>query len=75
MREARGELDLPEKSIVTQRHGQRRFEHLDRDLAAMLRIVREVHRGHPAATDLTQHAIAIRQRGREILQLCVAHGQ
>ena len=73
MREAGGELDLPEESILAQGCGQLRVEHLDRDLTTVLRIVGQIDGRHPAATDLAQHAIAIAQRRRQLFQLSIVH--
>ena len=49
MGQAGGDLDLPEKPILAQGLGKLRVEDLGRYLTMVLRIVRQVDGGHPAA--------------------------
>ena len=53
-----GGLDLGEETLSTYDSGQLRLQHLERDLSLVLQVVGEVHRGHPALTDLTLDAVA-----------------
>ena len=55
--------------------GQRRLKNLERHLAAVLQILGEIDRDHPACAKLARDAVAIRQRrgqsrevGRDVLQ-------
>src|SRR5215472_3729900 len=50
--EARGDLDLAEEPLGTDRVRQRRVEDLERDLASVAKVVGEIDRGHAPASDL-----------------------
>jgi hypothetical protein len=65
MVEPRGELDLAQKAIGTHRVRHVFTEHLERDVAAVLHVVREIHRRHPALPELALDAIAAGERGSE----------
>ena len=41
------------------------MQHLERDFTVVLEVMREIHGGHAARTELAQHAIAIVQGDRE----------
>ena len=47
-----GELNLAEETFAAERFGDVRTENLDRDVPSVLAIVREIHGGHAAATEL-----------------------
>ena len=61
-----GRLDLGEKPLAAQRRGEIGVEHLDRDAAIVLHVVREVHGRHAAATELALDAVAIGERLTEL---------
>ena len=48
----RGELDLAQEPLGAQRRGELGAEHLERDLAVVLEVVREVDGRHAAAAEL-----------------------
>jgi hypothetical protein len=73
MRETGGELDFPEKPLVTQRRGELRIKNLDRNVSPVFDVFREVDSRHPTAAEFSTDAIAIRQDGGEVLQLINAH--
>jgi hypothetical protein len=56
-----GGLDFLQKPIDTERGRQVRAEHLDRDLAAVANVVREVDRRHAALPQLTLEHVAVTQ--------------
>ena len=58
MLEVGGGLDLGKEPLSTDDCGQLRLEHLECDLPLVLEIVSQVHRSHPALTDLTLDAVA-----------------
>ncbi len=59
MVELRGDLDLAEESLRTQRGGQLRLEDLDGDLAAMLQVVGKIDRGHATSAEFAIDAVAL----------------
>ena len=65
MRESRGELDLAQKPIAAERCGEIGVERFERDVAAVLDVVREVHRRHAASAELALDAVAVGERGEE----------
>ena len=67
MLEPGGEPDLPEEPVGTDRRGQRRVQHLERDRAVVPEVPREVHHGHPAAAELALDPVAVRQTALELL--------
>ena len=54
-----GRRDLTEETLGPEGKYQRGAEHLDRDLALVLDVVREIDRGHPARTELAVDAVAV----------------
>ncbi len=54
-------LDLGEESLGAERRREVRMQHLDRDVAIVLEVVREVDRGHPSRAELALDEVAIRQ--------------
>ena len=70
--EAGGDLDLAQEPLGPEHGRQLRVQHLDGHLAAMLDIVREVHRRHAAPPELALDDVAVLQRGPQAFQP-VAH--
>ncbi len=58
MRQLRGDVDLAQKAIVSDGRGDLGLHDLERDPAAMLRIVRQVDRGHASGGDPSNDAVA-----------------
>ena len=54
-------LDLAEEPLGADDRGELRAQHLDRDLAVVLEVVREIDGGHAAGAELALDAIAIGQ--------------
>ncbi len=63
--ESRGDADLAQEPFARDGLGQFRMQHLDRDLAMMLEIVREEHGGHAAGAELALDAVAVGERSGE----------
>ena len=59
------ELDLTRKAIVAEGVGELRPEHLERHLAVVLEVAREVDRGHPASPDLPNNHVLVAEGGGE----------
>ena len=59
MLQVRGELYLLEKALRPEDRGELRMQQLDRDLAMVLQILREIHRRHPTRTKLALDGVAI----------------
>ena len=57
--------DLTQEPLRTDHRGQLGPEDLDRHLALVLEVVREIHRGHTALTQLPFDAVAVGQGSRE----------
>ena len=72
--EVGGNPDLLQKPLGPQRGGQLGSEHLERDLALVPEVVREVNRGHPALAQFTVEAVAVSE-GRGEVKRGVRHGQ
>ena len=72
MLQARNRLDLAEESIRADHRGELRLEHLDRDLAIVLEVVREVDRRHAALAELSLDLVAVGEGG---LQRALMFGQ
>ena len=49
-------LDLAQEPLGAERGGELRAQHLDRDVAVVLEVVREVDGGHAAAPELALDA-------------------
>ena len=59
MLQRRRRLDLDHEPLGAEHRGEFRLEHLDRDLAIVLEVVREIDRGHAARAELALDAVAI----------------
>ena len=66
MGEPRHDLDLAQEPLGTDRQGDLAVEDLERDLPAMLEIVREEDGRHAPAPQLAVEAIALGQGAREV---------
>ena len=58
MVETRGDLDLAQEALGTERRSELRPQHLDRDVAVVLDVVGEIHGGHPAPAKLPLDGVA-----------------
>ena len=56
-----GEPDLAQEPLGAERGGELGVQHLERDLAVVLEVVREVDRGHAAAAELALERVAVGQ--------------
>ena len=63
MAELRGELDLAEESVAAERFREFRLEHLERDVAAVPHVEREVYGRHAADAKLALDKVAAREGG------------
>ena len=70
MLEMRGEFDLLQEPLGTDDRRDFRADDLDRDLAVMFQVPREVHGGHAASPELPLQAVAIGQAGAETVERC-----
>ena len=61
----RGDADLSQEPLGADSGTELRVQHLDRDVATVSEVVREVHRRHAAASQLALDAVAAGERGRE----------
>ncbi len=59
MLQLRGRLDLGEKALGAERGGEIGVQHLDRDVAIVPEVVREVDRRHAAGAELALDAVAV----------------
>ena len=57
MTDLRGELDFASEAFRPERHAEVRKKHLDRDLAIVLQILREVHGRHAPAAQLAHDLV------------------
>jgi len=67
MVEAGGDLDLTQKPIGPEHRRQLGPQHLDRHLALVFQIVREIDRRHAAASELSLDGVAAGEGGVEAL--------
>ena len=65
MLQRRSGLDLDDEPLGAEHRGQLGLEHLERDLAVVLEVLRQKHRGHAALTEFALDAIAVGERGGE----------
>ncbi len=65
MREARRDLDLAHEALGAERGRQLGTQNLDRYLAAMLEVLREIHRGLRTAAQFPLDAVAVGEGGLE----------
>ena len=63
MTQPRHDIDLAHETIRSERRGEFRTKHLDRDFALMLDVLAEVDGGHPALTQLTLDGVATFEGG------------
>src|SRR2546428_14123420 len=59
------DLDLGEEPLGAEHRGQLGLEDLDRDLAVVFQVLREIPRGHPASPELALDAVAVGEDGGE----------
>src|SRR5258708_19498851 len=66
MGEPRGDVDFPQEPLGAQRGSQLRMEHLDRDVAVVLRFGGEIYGRHAAPSELALDAVAAGKCGGEV---------
>ena len=64
----RGGADLGEKPFAAKRRTKVGVQHLDRDIALMLDVVREIHGGHAAGAEFARDAIAVGEGAGETVK-------
>ena len=62
-----GGLDLGQEPLGAEHRGQLAAQHLERDLAVVPQVVREIDRGHAALAELALDAVAVGQRRGQAL--------
>ena len=62
-----GELDLAAEALGAERRGEIGVQHLERDRTVVLRVLREVDRGHPAAPELALDRVARAERRLQLV--------
>ena len=65
MLEVGGDLDLGQEPLGAEHGGQLGAQHLERDLAVVPQVVREVDGGHAARAELALDAVAVGEGGRK----------
>ena len=65
MLQVRGGPDFGEEPLGADHRGQLGAQHLERDLAVVLEVVRQVDRRHAALAQLPLEAVAVGERGGE----------
>ena len=60
-----GGLDLPHEPLGADHGGELRLQHLERHLAVVLEVLRQVHRGHAALAEFPLDAVAVGEGGGE----------
>jgi hypothetical protein len=70
-----GRLDLGEKTLGADDGAQFGFQDLDRDLAVVPQVIRQVDGGHAALTELSLDAVAAVEGRVEAMDRIVGHGQ
>ncbi len=65
MLQRRRGLDLREESLGADHGGELGAQHLERDLAVVLQVVCEIHRGHAARAKLALETVTVGERGDE----------
>ena len=58
MLERRGGLDLDDEPLGTEHRRELGLQHLERDVAVVLEVVRQVHGGHAAGAEFTLDGVA-----------------
>ena len=66
VREPSDDLDLVEEPLDPDDRGEAGQQHLQRDLALMLAVVRQVHAGHAAAAEDAAQLVALGKSGIEV---------
>src|SRR5262249_43631524 len=61
-----GDLDLAQEPLDAEDGAELRVEYLERDLAVVPQVPREIHGGHATGADLTLHGVAIGEPGGEL---------
>ena len=69
MLQRRRGLDFLHKPLGAEHGGEFRLEQLERDVAIVLEVLAQVHRGHAAFAEPAQNAIAAREGGVEAVGL------
>ena len=64
MLEPGGHADLAQEALGAERGGELGVEHLERDRAVVLEVVREIDRGHAAAAELALEHVAVTESRR-----------
>ena len=62
-----GGADLAQEPFAAKRRAQVGMQHLDRDIALVLEVVREIHRRHAAGAKFALDAVPVRERHTEAL--------
>jgi hypothetical protein len=70
-----GDLDLPQEPLRSQRGGELRPQHLDRDLSVMLEILGEINGGHAAPAELALDQVPVAQSVSQFGSGPVDHGE
>ena len=77
MAQLRRELDLAKKPLGAERLPDFRLEHLDRDVAIVFDVVRQIHGRHAASAELALDAVAVgkcrHERRRRSLVTAIRH--
>ncbi len=61
-----GKTDLPNEALAPERLRHTGLQHLERHVAVMPQVARQIHRGHAAGAELAIHAIAPTERRRQM---------
>ena len=65
MLQSRGRADLREEPLASEGRAEVGVQHLDRDVAIVPDVVREVHCRHPTRAQLSHDAVAVGERRRD----------
>lgn len=65
MLQAGGGADLGEKTFASERRTEIGMQHFDGHITVMFDVVRKVHSGHAALTDLALYAVTVGECGSE----------
>ena len=71
MLEARGDLDLREEALDTEHGAERGIEDLERDLAVVLAVTREIDRRHATAREFALHGVAAREGDLQVPRMSI----
>ena len=69
-----GELDLAQEPLGAERCGQLRMEHLERDGAVVLEVLRQVYGRHAAPAELALEGVAVGEGGLQLSADLGLHG-